>query len=94
MGAKVLYLINDPRALLCERLVRACSSIVSHRADLRIRKCDRLRRYVLSDAIHEITVDKDGRIDGQGKASLKIENIRTELARTEARDQGTGTQRS
>ena len=48
--------------------------------------------YVLDETVHEMTVDKDGLIDGQEIGKMELQNTRTELIGTTAKDQDTGTQ--
>lgn len=48
--------------------------------------------YMLDDTVYEITISEDGRIDGQDMGTLEVENIKTELIGTTAKDKDTGNQ--
>lgn len=47
--------------------------------------------YVLDETIHEVTISKDGTIDGKTVAVLKLKNVPTKLVKTTAKDQDTQT---
>ena len=47
--------------------------------------------YVLDETIHEVTISKDGTIDGKTVAVLKLKNVPTKLVKTTVKDQDTQT---
>ena len=44
--------------------------------------------YVLDETIHEVTISKDGTIDGKTVAVLKLKNVPTKLVKTTAKSRG------